>query len=171
MAEPTDPGDRRVVLGLGNLLNRDEGLGVHALRALAERLGPDPCVELVDGGVLGLNLLPIVESSSHLLVLDAVDVGRPPGAVVELGREEVPLLQGVKLSEHQVTFQEVLGLASIRGRLPGTLHVLGAQPGDLAVGVEISPAVIGAIPRIVERAVELLSGWDATVPASAGNGS
>lgn len=171
MAEPADRGDRRVVLGLGNLLNRDEGLGVHALRALGERLGPDPDVELVDGGVLGLNLLPVVESSSHLLVLDAVDVGGPPGVVVELGREEIPLLQGIKLSEHQVTFQEVLGLASVRGRLPGTLHLLGAQPDDLAVGLEVSPAVAGAIPRVVERAVELLSRWDAITPAPAGDGA
>lgn len=171
MAEPADRGDRRVVLGLGNLLNRDEGLGVHALRALGERLGPDPGVELLDGGVLGLNLLPLVESCSHLLVLDAVDAGRPPGTVVELDRDRIPMLQGIKLSEHQVTFQEVLGLASIRGRLPGTLHLLGAQPADLFVGVAVSPAVDDAIPQIVERAVELLNRWDATVPATARDGS
>ena len=154
------------MLGLGNLLNRDEGLGVHALRALGERLGPDPRVELVDGGVLGLNLLPLVESCSHLLVLDAVDAGRPPGTVIELDRDRIPMLRGVTLSEHQVTFQEVLGLASIRGRLPGTVHLLGAQPADLSVGVEVGPAVSGAIPHIVERALELVSRWNATVPAS-----
>lgn len=171
MTEPTHAEGRHLVLGLGNLLNRDEGLGVHALHALAERLGPDPGVELVDGGVLGLNLLPIVESSSRLLVLDAVDAGRPPGSVVELDRGQIPLLRGIKLSEHQVTFQEVLGLASIRGRLPGTLHLLGAQPGDLAVGMEVGPAVAGAIPQIVERAVELLSRWGATAPAPAGEGT
>lgn len=166
MAEPADRGDRRVVLGLGNLLNRDEGLGVHALRALGRRLGADPGVELVDGGVLGLNLLPLVESCSHLLVLDAVDAGRPPGTVIELGRDHIPMLHGVTLSEHQVTFQEVLGLASIRGRLPGTVHLIGAQPADISVGVEVSPAVRGAIPPIVERALEFLDRWDATVPTS-----
>lgn len=156
-------GARRVVLGLGNLLNRDEGLGVHALRALEDRLGADRGVELVDGGVLGLNLLPLVEASSHLLVLDAIDAGRTPGTVIELGRDEIPLLCGVKLSEHQVTFQEVLGLASVRGRLPPTLHLLGAQPADLAIGLELSPSVAGAVPRIVGRAAELLDRWDATV--------
>jgi len=162
-----DRTNRRVVLGLGNLLNRDEGLGVHALRALEERLGPDPGVELVDGGVLGLNLLPLVEASSHLLVLDAVDAGREPGTVVELSREQIPLLAGVKLSEHQVSFQEVLGLALVRDRLPETLHLVGAQPADLEIGLELSPVVAGAIPRIIGRAVEVLAGWGIPVDAGA----
>ncbi len=157
----TDGDGRRVVLGLGNLLNRDEGLGVHALRALEQRLGPDPAVELVDGGVLGLNLLPLVESCSHLLVLDAVDAGRPPGALVELGRDEIPLLTGIKLSEHQVTFQEVLGLASFRGRLPRALRLLGVQPADLGIGLRLSPTVARAIPQILGRAVDVLLGWGA----------
>ena len=166
---------RRVVLGLGNLLNRDEGLGVHALRALEERLGATPGggpsaagVELVDGGVLGLNLLPLIEACSHLLVLDAVDAGRPPGSVVELAREKIPLLRGVKLSEHQVTFQEVLGLASFRGRLPETLCIVGAQPADLEIGLELSPVVAAKIPSIVDRAAEILAGWRSPVGTEVG---
>jgi hydrogenase maturation protease len=162
----SEDGARRVVLGLGNLLNRDEGLGVHALRALEQRLGADPGVELVDGGVLGLNLLPLVEACSHLFVLDAVDAGRRPGTVVELARDEIPLLGGVKLSEHQVTFQEVLGLAMFRGRLPETLHLVGAQPADIAIGLELSPEIARAIPQIVERAVDVLAGWRAPVAAA-----
>jgi hydrogenase maturation protease len=118
--------------------------------------------------VLGLNLLPLVESCSDLLVLDAVDAGRAPGSVVELARDEIPLLHGVKLSEHQVTFQEVLGLASFRGRLPETLHLIGAQPADLEIGLELSSLIAEAIPRIVERAVEILAGWPAPVGTEVG---
>jgi hydrogenase maturation protease len=173
MTEDAALGGRRVVLGLGNLLNRDEGLGVHALRALAERLGaegggPAAGVELVDGGTLGLNLLPLVEECSHLLVLDAVDAGRPPGALVELARDQIPLLTGVKLSQHQVSFQEVLGLASFRGRLPETLHLVGAQPEDLEVGLELSPTVAAAIPRIVQRAIQIVAAWVPAAAATAG---
>jgi hydrogenase maturation protease len=156
-------GGRRVVLGLGNLLNRDEGIGVHALRALGDRLGPETSVELVDGGVLGLNLLPLVESCDRLLVLDAVDADRPAGTVIELSGDEIPMLAGVKLSEHQITFQEVLGLARFRGRLPGTLRLIGVQPADIAIGLEPSPQVAAAVPSIVERALEILEGWDAPV--------
>jgi hydrogenase maturation protease len=154
---------RRIVLGIGNILNRDEGVGVHALRELTSRFGPEPDVELVDGGVLGLGLLAVVEECSHLLVLDAVDAGRPPGTVVELAREDIPLFGGVKMSQHQVSFQEVLGLASMRGRLPSSLHLIGVQPGDVSIGLEMSSPAEDAIPDVVERAMAVLACWE-TMP-------
>ncbi len=157
---PTMPAaNRKVVLGLGNLLNRDEGLGVQALKRLDARLGEQPEVELLDGGVLGLNLLMVVEECSHLLILDAVNVGKPAGSVVELRKEEIPLYAGVKLSQHQVTFQEVLGLANMRGYLPEHLHLVGIQPEDLSIGLELSPVVERAIPEVIRRAERVLADW------------
>jgi hydrogenase maturation protease len=151
---------RKMVLGLGNILNRDEGVGVHALRALEAQLGRQASVELVDGGVLGLNLLPLVEECSHLLILDAVDAGQAPGRLVELERDEIPLYSGVKLSQHQVTFQEVLALAKIRDGLPPHLRLVGVQPADLSIGLELSPTVAAALPQVVERAGAILRGWE-----------
>ena len=150
---------RKVVLGLGNLLNRDEGLGVEALKRLDTQLGEQSQVELLDGGVLGLNLLMIVEDCSHLLILDAVNVGKPAGTVVELRKDQIPLYAGVKLSQHQVTFQEVLGLANIRGYLPEHLHLIGIQPEDLSIGLELSPIVEEALPEVVSRAKLVLENW------------
>ena len=150
---------RKVVLGLGNLLNRDEGLGVEALKRLDTQLGEQSQVELLDGGVLGLNLLMIVEDCSHLLILDAVNVGKPAGTVVELRKDQIPLYAGVKLSQHQVTFQEVLGLANIRGYLPEHLHLIGIQPEDLSIGLELSPIVEQALPEVVSRAKLVLENW------------
>lgn len=150
---------RKVVLGLGNLLNRDEGLGVQALKRLDTLLAGKTGFELLDGGVLGLNLLMIVEECSHLLILDAVNVGKEPGTVVELRKEQIPLYAGVKMSQHQVTFQEVLGLANVRGNLPEFLHLVGIQPADLSIGLELSPVVEKALPEVVERAVAVLETW------------
>jgi hydrogenase maturation protease len=155
---------RKVVLGLGNTLQRDDGLGVHALRVLETQLGlpvPDHkgAIELLDGGTLGLNLLPIVEDASHLLILDAVDANQPPGIVIELDREQIPLYTGIKLSEHQVTFQEVLGLADFRGKLPEHLHLLGIQPAEVDIGIDLSPMIAAALPQLVERAITLLVTW------------
>ena len=147
---------RKVVLGLGNLLNRDEGLGVHALKLLDAQLGEQSNFELLDGGVLGLNLLMIVEECSHLLILDAVNVGKPAGTVVELTKEQIPLYAGIKLSQHQVTFQEVLGLAKIRGHLPEYLHLVGVQPEDISVGLELSPTVAQVLPEVAVRACAVL---------------
>jgi len=150
---------RKVVMGLGNTLNRDEGLGVQALKLLDAQLGAQSDFELLDGGVLGLNLLMIVEECSHLLILDAVNVGKPAGTVVELSKEQIPLYAGVKLSQHQITFQEVLGLANIRGFLPEHLHLVGIQPADISIGLELSPIIENALPEVVISARKVLEKW------------
>ena len=153
-------GARRVVLGLGNTLNRDEGVGVFALGPLRERLETRGAeIEILDGGVLGMSLLPLVESCSHLLLLDAVDAGAPPGAVVELAREEIPLFTRIKLSWHQLSFQEVLQLAGVRGRLPGRLRLIGVQPADIATGFGLSPAIEAVLPEVADRALAVLGEW------------
>ncbi|MEI7644810.1 MAG: HyaD/HybD family hydrogenase maturation endopeptidase [Chloroflexales bacterium] len=156
--------NRSVVLGLGNMLNRDEGLGVHAVRAMAARLGPAAGVELVDGGTIGLGLLNMVEACEHLLILDAADGRREPGTLIELRGEQIPLYAGVKLSQHQITFQEVLGLAKMRGRLPPYLHLIGVQPADMAIGLELSPTVAATLPAVLGRARILLTGWGLLTP-------
>ncbi len=151
--------NRKVVLGLGNLLLGDEGFGIHALQYLQIRVGAQFPVEWVDGGVLGLNLLPLVEACSHLLVLDAVDAGKPGGALVEMAQDEIQLYNGMKLSEHQVGFQEVLGVAKFRGCYPTHLHLIGVQSVDLSTGIELSPAVSAALPEVFERVKILLQSW------------
>ena len=165
-----DESHRNIVLGLGNILNRDEGLGVHAVKVLETQIGGEAEVEFVDGGVLGMNLLMLVEECSHLLVLDAVDGRKAPGTLVELSREKIPLYAGVKLSEHQVTFQEVLGLANIRGKLPPHLHLIGIQPADLAIGLGISPLVEATLPTLYDRARAILEQWGLLRPWNEENG-
>ena len=152
--------ERIVVMGLGNTLNCDEGLGVQALKELDAQLqSRPPDLELLDGGVLGLNLLMIVEECSHLLILDAVDADKAPGTVIELTKEEIPLYAGVRLSQHQTTFQEVLGLAKMRDHLPEHLHLIGIQPQNLEIGMEISAVVEQAIPEVTARAIQILKTW------------
>jgi len=151
--------NRKVVLGLGNLLNRDEGLGVEALKLLETQLKDHPGVELLDGGVLGLNLLMIVEECSHLLLLDAVNGGKPAGTIIELEKEDIPLYSGIKLSQHQITFQEVLGLANVRGYLPENIYLIGVQPEDLSIGLEMSEPVLRSLPIVADKAVDKLVKW------------
>lgn len=160
----TDTINRKIVLGLGNTLNKDEGLGVFAVSALEthlkERLGNDSQVEFIDGGALGLNLLPWVEECSHLLVLDSM-ISRfsVPGQVMELAKDEIPLYRNIKMSDHQITFQEVLGLAKFRGKFPEHLHLVGAQPVDMSIGYGISPEIEAVMPEIIQRAEHVLSNW------------
>ncbi len=153
--------DRKIVMGLGNTLNKDEGLGVHALDLLQKKIADlAPEVEFVDGGALGLNLLPWVEDTSHLLVLDSM-VSRfsIPGQVMELAKDEIPLYRNIKMSDHQITFQEVLGLAKFRDKFPEHLYLVGAQPVDMSIGYGISPEIEAVMPEILTRAERVLREW------------
>ncbi len=153
---------RKVVLGLGNLLQQDEGFGVRVVQALERELGVElqrAGVELVDGGTLGLSLLPLVEGCSHLLVVDAVEAGLAPGSMVDLDKEQIPLFSGIKLSQHQVTFQEVLALAGLRGFLPGQVRLIGIQPAEMGSSLELSEAVEKMLPEVMLRAVQVLRDW------------
>jgi hydrogenase maturation protease len=150
---------RNIILGIGNTLNRDEGLGVHLLPLLHERIGARTGMEFLDGGTLGLNLLPLVEECHHLLLLDAVDAGKPGGTVIELARDRIPMFSGVRLSQHQLTFQEVLGLAQVRGKLPEFLHLIGVQPADMSIGFGMTGEVKRMVPVVLRRAESLLHSW------------
>lgn len=153
-------GKQITVLGIGNILNTDEGVGVHAVRVLQAKYGEPEKFQILDGGTLGLNLLPLVDDATHMLILDAVDAGKPAGTVIELHGEDIPLFGGARLSEHQLTFTEVLGLALLRGTLPGNLVLLGVQPESLAIGIGMSPVVESALPELLKRAESLLTGWE-----------
>lgn len=152
-------GNRSLVLGLGNILNHDEGVGVYAQQMLKDRLGDRTGLEIVDGGVLGLDLLPLVASAGHLLILDAVDAGLEPGRLVELEGDAVPRFSKRKLSQHQLAFEEVLELAAVSGGLPEHIRLYGLQPGDISPGLGLSREVEAALPLLVERAEAVLRSW------------
>jgi len=159
-----------VVLGLGNLLYGDEGFGVHALHQLQAQYPPNAPIGWIDGGVAGLDLLPLVESCTCLLVLDAVDAGLAPGSLCELHGEQLLRSTGLHLSEHQVSFQDVLGLAYIRGNLPSQLRLLGAQPARLATCAELSPALQAALEQLVPRAEAIIEDFG-NISIIRGNGT
>jgi len=150
-----------IVLGLGNILNRDEGAGVYALKEL-EKILPEKIksqVELVDGGVLGMDLLPYVEQASHLLILDAVDSGAQPGEVMEYDKDEIELFYDGRISWHQLGFQEVLAVAKVRGKYPENVYLIGVQPADIKTGIGLSRKVKTSVQRMAKRAAEVLEAW------------
>ena len=159
------------MLGLGNLLLGDEEFGIHALQYIQDRVGAEFSVEWVDGGVLGLNLLPLVEECSHLLVLDAIDAGKTGGAIVEMVNDEIPLYKGMKLSEHRVGFQEVLAVAKFRGCYPAHLHLIGVQTVDLSPGIELSLAVKAALPAVKSTGSDYPAGLVQPITATIHNSS
>lgn len=150
---------KKLILGIGNTLNHDEGLGVHALEFLKKEFSDRSDIEIEDGGTLGLNLLPVVEGCSHLLILDTIDANKDAGALIEMQGKDIPMFKEVKMSDHQTTFQEVLGFAKIRGKLPKHLFLLGIQPADTTLGVGLSKTVEDTMPALANRAIEIVNNW------------
>ena len=148
-----------VVLGLGNILMADDGVGLTALARLQDEWFVPPEVDLVDGGTWGMNLLPIIERADQVLVLDAIDTGARPGTLAQLRDMEVPRFLSTKLSPHQIDLREVLALAQLRGTLPRELVALGLQPERIEMSTELSPAVADRLGDLVEAAARTLAGW------------
>lgn len=119
---------RCVVIGLGNPLMGDDGLGLVALERLQATYSVAPEVELIDGGTWGMNLLPVIETADELILIDAIDAGVEPGTAVRLDRARLPRYLAMKISPHQVDLRDVLGLAELRGTLPANTLALGLQP-------------------------------------------
>lgn len=151
-----------VILGLGNLLYADEGIGVRAAEHLYTRFDFPDHVEVVDGGTQGLALLDYVERAGRLLVLDAVDFSLEPGEVLLKTGADVPLyLSAQKTSLHQNSLSEVLALATLRDAFPDELVLIGMQPVDLGVGQPLSEQGRNhGLPEMVRLALETLGQWD-----------
>ncbi len=119
-----------LVLGVGNILLRDEGLGVHAVNALLTRYQFSPNVEVVDGGTQGLRLLESILEADRVIAVDAVKQGGMPGSVYRLEFEEAKRTSNVKNSLHELDLVETLGCAELLGGLPPTV-IVGIEPEDI----------------------------------------
>ncbi|MFM8333139.1 MAG: hydrogenase maturation protease [Candidatus Methylumidiphilus sp.] len=158
-----------LVLGLGNLLLGDDGLGIRALELLQDHYELPPNVACVDGGVLGLELMAYVEGRSHLLAIDAVQTGGQPGTLVRLEGDEIPRSLTFKLSMHQVSFADILALSLLRGTAPPRLVVWGIVPAVLESGVALSDTVEARLGELVEKVALELRQWGIAVsPKSTG---
>ncbi|MDS4029114.1 MAG: HyaD/HybD family hydrogenase maturation endopeptidase [Candidatus Contendobacter sp.] len=141
---------RIVVLGLGNILLRDEGVGVRVVEALVERYTLPAEVEVVDGGTAGMDLLNVLAGCDHLLICDAARTGAPPASLVRLAAAEVPTLFLTRFSPHQLGLAEVLATLVLTNEAPGSITLLGIVPVDLELGIELSPEVAAVIGQAVE---------------------
>lgn len=171
-ATPTEPtchpgGDtppaRIVVLGIGNLLWADEGFGVRCIEALQRRWEFADHVSLIDGGTQGLYLIQHVQEADALLIFDAIDYGLEPGTLKQVRDDEVPRFMGAKkMSLHQTGFQEVLSLATLTGKYPQQVLLIGCQPQELEdYGGSLRPVVKAAMEEALALGVAELERWGA----------
>lgn len=147
-----------IVLGLGNLVHSDDGVGVHAIHALQLDLRVPFNVELIDGGTQGLALLSHISSVRHLLVIDAIDVGRLPGTVLRFEGTSLKGLPG-KASVHQLGYADLMVALELLGESPDEVVVLGVQPMSTDWGAELTSSVEDALSPLVDCVIAQLKSW------------
>jgi hydrogenase maturation protease len=142
-----------VILGVGNLLLSDEGVGVHVANKLMEMDLPAG-VEVIEGGTDGFRLMNVVTEADRLIVVDAVKGGSPPGSIYRFDIKDAPSSpDAFKTSVHQIGILEVVHLSELIGQTPETT-VIGVEPGSLEMGMELSPEVQEKMPKIIELILE-----------------
>ena len=151
------------VLGIGNILLSDEGLGVVAVKKFSEEYEYPESVKVMDGGTLGIDLMYFLEGTEKLLVVDAVAGGKPPGTLYKIKNEEVKKYFRNKVSMHELGFQEVMALMELRGFPIKEIVILGLEPKSLATSLELSPEVEEKIPLLVEEIANQLRDWGVPV--------
>ncbi|MCR4419965.1 MAG: hydrogenase maturation protease [Clostridia bacterium] len=148
------------VIGVGNLLMADDGVGIHALRELSREDWP-PEVRLVDAGTAGPGILPYLEDTEAAVIMDCVRAGEAPGTIYRFPLEAVEetILPPGAVSLHDLDLAHAWHLLKLLGRGPSRAVVYGVEPARIDWGTELSPEVAGVLPRLVEAVSSEIRSW------------
>lgn len=148
---------RVLVLGIGNILLQDEGIGVHVVQALQHRYQIPAEIELLDGGTAGMSLLEDLMDKDHVIIIDAVHTGEPPGTVVRLADEAVPVFLQQRISPHQLGLSEVLAALVLADKKPSHLVLVGVVPESMELSLEMTPTIEQKLDLLVNNVVAELT--------------
>lgn len=145
---------KTLVLGVGNLLLTDDGVGIHTIQRLqAAHTFPEE-VQVVDGGTCGLDLLQFLEGIERLIIVDAAQMNQLPGTVLRMEGEQVPAYLALKTSPHEIGLPELLFAAKLINIYPPYVVVIGVQPESIETHLGLTPAVAARVDELVEMVVE-----------------
>ena len=150
------------LIGLGNILLKDEGVGVHVVNTVKERYSFSPEIEIIDGGTLGLDLLHYFEGRDKVLLVDAVDFGKEPGYIGTLDDDAIPSSLFAKLSVHHIGLSDVLFAAKLLDYTPSKIRLIGIQPQSLEVGLDVTDCIASKIKDVIRLVIESLEEWNVT---------
>jgi hydrogenase maturation protease len=144
-----------LILGLGNILMKDDGVGVRVAERMTGMTLPDD-VEIMDGGVQGLNLLYYIEGRKKVIVIDTVNAGHPPGTIYRFTEKAIVEKKELLRSAHGVDFTDVIKTAEFMGTKPEEVIFIGIEPESIDEGMELSPKIEKRISKIIELVMEEL---------------
>jgi hydrogenase maturation protease len=151
--EPADTMEKTMILGVGNLLLRDEGVGVHVATNLQELPLPDN-IEVIEGGTDGFKLFHLIMEADRLIVVDCVKGGDEPASVYRFDIDDFDHFPDVyKTSVHQISITEVVNLSGTMREPPKTT-IIGVEPDEISMSMELSPKVQAKLARVLEIILE-----------------
>ncbi len=148
-----------LVLGVGNLVMSDDGVGVVIAQKLQQSFRFPDNVEIMDGGTLGLDLLPKLENRTHLILVDAVETGGKAGTCVRLYGQELPIALETKISPHQMGLKDLLAVSELMGHLPREMVLIGVQPGSIEMEIGLTPNVEAQLDTLIANVLRELDNW------------
>jgi len=155
IGEGSQPSPKVLILGVGNLLLKDDGFGVHLIKDLLGTSFPEN-IQLLEAGTVSHQLITLFHEIDYLIVIDTVEAGDTPGSVFRFSLDDMNFPSEQKVSLHQISLVDVLQMAELRGAKPKTV-IIGVQPKDISSwGLELSEEVKAAMPRVKELIFEEL---------------
>lgn len=148
-----------LVLGVGNLVMSDDGVGVLVAQKIQQMYRFPGNVEVMDGGTLGLDLLPRLENITNLILIDAVETGKKAGTCIRLYGQELPIALETKVSPHQMGLKDLLAVSELMGHSPKEMVLIGVQPGSIEMEIGLTPEVEAQLETLVSNVLIELKNW------------
>lgn len=137
-----------LILGIGNILLKDEGVGVRVIEAMQNEALPDG-IELCDGGTSGADLIDILADRRKVIILDAIDAQYPAGTVLRMTVNDILPQEGQSISLHQFGLADSLVMAKQMGVFPDEVVIFGIQPQEIRPGLDLTPELAAVIPTVI----------------------
>ncbi|MET0072801.1 MAG: HyaD/HybD family hydrogenase maturation endopeptidase [Candidatus Thiodiazotropha lotti] len=149
-----------LILGIGNTLLSDEGIGIHLVTAMQQKTGDIPGVTFMDGGTLSFTLAEPIANADGLIVVDAARMKQPPGTLQVFHNEEMDrYLSGNRSSVHEVSLGDLLDIARLSETLPAQRYLVGIEPKELDWGESLSDVVAPSVEQGIEAIISILTKW------------
>jgi len=155
--------NRIIILGIGNVLMQDEGVGVHALHILENEYEFEPKIELVDGGTSGSELYRFFEDNDKMIIIDAVEFDEEPGFIGVIKNDDILRKLRTKLSMHHLGLTDVLSNAKLMGIEPEEIVLIGLQPFKMELNTELTPLLKEKLFEALSIVNKQLKSWGITV--------
>ena len=159
---------KTTVVGIGNVLLGDDGVGVWLIHRLLGGYRFEPEIEILDGGTLGLGLVTYLSDTDRLLIVDAATTGTAPGSVVVLRERDVPAILRATLSAHEASLCDLLAALTLLGRTPREFVAIGIEPQDMLPSIELSTPDRDALDRAEREVIAQLALWGIAAEARGG---